>query len=187
LANGPAEIDAFHDLSARYVLKVFPDMLGLPEEGRVLLLKFGDGVFNVFGPDTDFQRMKLAGAAPAQDWVERNSYRDAQTEGTVGRQLYELADAGKLPEEDARQVLKSIFAAGFDTTTASIASMIRALADHPDEWAKLTANPDLVDNAWEESIRYYPASRFGGRYAKHEVQIGENTLPEGAKMLMMWL
>ncbi|MGP6169649.1 cytochrome P450 [Microbacterium sp. A204] len=187
LANGPAEIDAFHDLSARYVLKVFPDMLGLPEEGRELLLKFGDGVFNVFGPDTEFQRMKLAGAAPAQDWVERNSYRDAQTEGTVGWQLYELADAGKLPEEDARQVLKSIFAAGFDTTTASIASMIRALADHPDEWAKLKANPDLVDNAWEESIRYYPASRFGGRYAKHEVQIGENTLPEGAKMLMMWL
>ena len=38
LANGPVEIDAYHDLAAKYVLKVFPDMLGLPEEGRELLL-----------------------------------------------------------------------------------------------------------------------------------------------------
>ena len=187
LANGPVELDAFHDLSVKYVLKVFPDMLGLPEEGRDLLLKFGDGVFNVFGPDTEFQRQKLAGAAPAQDWVERNTYREVQKEGTVGWQLYELADAGKLPEEDARQVLKSIFGAGFDTTTASIASMIRALADHPEEWAKLKANPELVDNTWEESIRYYPASRFGGRWAKDDLVVGGTKIPAGSKMLMMWL
>ena len=187
LADGPVEIDAFHDLSVAYVLKVFPDMLGLPEEGRELLLKFGDGVFNVFGPATEFQKKKLAGAALAQDWVERNTFREVQKEGSVGWQLYQLADQGKLPEEDARQILKSIFGAGFDTTTASIASMIRAFADNPAEWEKLKADPSLIDNAWEESIRYYPASRFGGRYAKEDVPVGEHTIPQGANILMMWL
>jgi len=187
LADGPADVDAFHDLAVRYVLKVFPDMLGLPEEGRDLLLKFGDGVFNVFGPETDFQKEKLAGAAKAQDWVERNTFREVQKPGSVGAQLYELADQGKLPEEDARQILKSIFGAGFDTTTASIASMIRALADHPAEWEKLKANPDLVEIAWEEAIRYYPASRFGGRWAKNDVDIAGVTIPAGSKILAMWL
>lgn len=187
LANGPVEIDGFRDLAARYVLKVFPDMLGLPEEGRDLLLKFGDGVFNVFGPATDFQKKKLSNAATAIDWVERNTYRDVQKEGTIGSQLYAMADEGKLTEEDARQILKSIFGAGFDTTTSSIASMIRAFADNPDEWDKVKANPELIDNAWEESIRYYPASRYGGRWAKEEVVIGGMRIPKGSKIFLMWL
>lgn len=187
LADGPAEIEAYHDLAARYILKVFPDMLGLPDEGRELLLRFGDGVFNVFGPANDFQKKKLENAATAMEWVERNTYRDVQKEGSIGSQLYAMADEGKLPEEDARMILKSIFAAGFDTTTASIASMIRAFADNPAEWEKVKANPELIENAWEESIRYYPASRFGGRWAKEEVILGGMRIPKGSKMLVMWL
>ena len=187
LADGPAEIEAFQDLAAKYVLKVFPDALGLPEEGRELLLAFGDGVFNVFGPESDFQKKKLARAKEAQDWVEDNTARDLQKPGKVGAQLYAMADEGKLEEEHARQVLKSIFAAGFDTTTASIASMIRAFADNPEQWELLKQNPDLVENAWEEAIRYYPASRYGGRWAKQEVTLGGYTIPQGAKVQTMWL
>ncbi|AGS35360.1 cytochrome P450 [Corynebacterium maris DSM 45190] len=187
LADGPIEIDAFNDLAVRYVLKVFPDMLGLPEEGRELLLKFGDGVFNVFGPESEFQDQKLARAAEAQQWVEDNTWRTQQKEGSVGAQLYAMVDEGKLEEEHARQLLKSIFAAGFDTTTASIASMFRAFADNPDQWELLKENPDLLENAWEEAIRYYPASRYGGRVAKKEAVLGGVRIPEGSEILTMWL
>lgn len=187
LADGPVEVDGFHDLSVRYVLKVFPDVLGLPEQGRELLLKFGDGVFNVFGPPSEFQAAKLARAAEAQDWVESNTARHLQAEGSVGWNLYRMADEGTIPEHTAQQILKSIFAAGFDTTTASIASMMRAFADNPGEWAKLTTHPGLVDNAWEEVIRFYPASRYGGRWAKKETVLGGVRIPEGGKILTMWL
>ncbi|MGP6173669.1 cytochrome P450 [Corynebacterium sp. A21] len=187
LIDGPVEVDAFRDLAVRYVLKVFPDMLGLPAEGRDLLLKFGEGVFNVFGPPSEFQKQKLALAAEAQQWVEENTYRDRQAEGGVGDQLYKMADEGTLTEENARQILKSIFAAGFDTTTASLASMFRAFADNPDQWELLKTNPELLENAWEEAIRFYPASRYGGRYAKEEVVVGGTRIPEGGKILTMWL
>lgn len=187
LAKGPVELDAYHDLAVKYVLKVFPDVLGLPDEGRELLLKFGDAVFNVFGPDSELQRRKLARGAEAQDWIEANTVKELQSEGGIGWQLYRAAEEGKISEDEARQILKSIFAAGFDTTTASIASMLRAFADNPGEWQKLRENPDLVENAWEESIRYYPASRYGGRWAKKETALGGIRIPEGAKILTMWL
>lgn len=187
LADGPAEIDGFRDLSVRYVLKVFPDVLGLPEEGREALLAFGDGVFNVFGPANDFQKAKLARAAEAQDWIETNTDRELQKEGSIGADLYKMADEEKLSGEVAQQILKSIFSAGFDTTTASMASMLRAFADNPGEWEKLKANPDLVENAWEEAIRFYPASRYGGRIARKEVVLGGIRIPEGGKILTMWL
>ena len=187
LADGPVEVDAFRDLAVRYVLKVFPDVLGLPEEGREALLTFGDGVFNVFGPANDFQKKKLERAAEAQDWIEINTERQLQREGSIGHQLYKMADEEKMNEETAQQILKSIFGAGFDTTTAGIASMLRAFADNPGEWEKLLANPDLIENAWEEAIRYYPASRYGGRWAKKEVVLGGVRIPEGAQILTMWL
>ncbi|MFH5823174.1 cytochrome P450 [Georgenia sp. AZ-5] len=187
LADGPVEVDGFQDIAARYVLKVFPDVLGLPEEGRELLLKFGDGVFNTFGPPSDFQAAKLARASEAQEWVENNTAREVQAEGGIGWQLYAMADEGKISEHTAQQILKSIFAAGFDTTTASIASMMRAFGDNPGEWEKLVADPGLVENAWEEAIRYYPASRYGGRWANKETVLGGVRIPEGAKILTMWL
>jgi cytochrome P450 len=187
LADGPVEIDAFRDLSVAFVLKVFPDVLGLPEEGREALLKFGDAVFNVFGPDSELQRQKLARGAEGQEWVEANTAKELQAEGSIGWMLYQQAEEGKITETEAQQILKSIFAAGFDTTTASIASMIRAFADNPGEWQKLRENPELVDNAWEEAIRYYPASRYGGRWAKKETVLGGVRIPEGAKILTMWL
>lgn len=187
LADGPAEINAFDDLSVKYILKVFPDVLGLPEEGRELLLKFGDAVFNVFGPPSELQKQKLESGAEAIDWVENNTQRERQSEGGIGWQLYQMADEGKVSEHTAQQILKSIFAAGFDTTTASIASMVRAFADNPAEWQKLRENPSLLDNAWEEAIRFYPASRYGGRVANKETVLGGVRIPEGAKILTMWL
>ncbi|WP_127131206.1 cytochrome P450 [Georgenia sp. SYP-B2076] len=187
LADGPVEIEAFRDLAVRYVLKVFPDVLGLPEDGREALLKFGDAVFNVFGPPSDLQAQKLARGAEGQEWVETNTAKELQSEGGVGWQLYQMAEEGKISEHTAQQILKSIFAAGFDTTTTSIASMMRAFADNPEEWQKLRAKPELVDNAWEEAIRYYPASRYGGRVAKKETVLGGVRVPEGAKLLTMWL
>lgn len=187
LADGPADINAYTDLSVKYVLKVFPDVLGLPKEGRELLLKFGDAVFNVFGPPSDLQARKLASGTEAMEWVENNTAREVQSEGGIGWQLYNMADEGKISEHTAQQILKSIFAAGFDTTTASIASMVRAFADNPAEWQKLRENPDLVDNAWEEAIRLYPASRYGGRSATKDTVLGGVRIPAGAKILTMWL
>lgn len=187
LAGGPVELDGFRDLAMRYVMKVFPDVLGLPEEGRENLISFGHAVFNVFGPDSELRRKKLEAGSTAIDWVEANTARELQPAGSVGWEFYKCADEGLISHEDAQQLLKTVFAAGFDTTNGTLGNMMRAFADHPEEWQKLRKRPELVDNAWEEAVRFYPAVRFGGRWAPEETEVAGVRIPAGTRINLMWL
>lgn len=187
LADGARSLDAYRDVAAAYVLKVFPDVLGLPEEGRELLLRFGDAVFNAFGPQNDHHFKKMEAGKAALEWVTNNTVREKQAEGGIGWQLYQAADEGIISEVEAEQLLTSVFGAGFDTTVFSLAGMLRAFADNPGEWKKLKQNPELAESAFEESIRYYAPSRFGGRVALKDTEIAGVRIPAGSKLLVMWL
>ncbi|WP_342660463.1 Cytochrome [Rhodococcus ruber] len=187
LADGSADVDGYRDVAARYVLQVFPDVLGLPTEGRQLLLKFGDAVFNAFGPQNEHHHAKMASGAPALDWVEANMKRELQSEGGIGWQLYAAADEGLISEIEAEQLLKAVFGAGFDTTIFGISGLLRALADNPRQWDLLRTRPDLLEPAFEEALRMYPPSRFGGRIATRDTELGGVAIPAGTKLLMMWL
>jgi len=44
------QLDAVHDIAEPYILKVFPDAVGLDDDGRENLLAYGAMVFNAFGP-----------------------------------------------------------------------------------------------------------------------------------------
>lgn len=185
--DGPVEIDGYADLAMRFVLKVFPDVLGLPEEGREHLMRFGDAVFNTAGPESDLQREKFASGASALGWVEANTVREVQREGKLGWQLYQEVDKGEIEEEFAQQIIKSIFAAGFDTTVAGLAGMVRALADHPDQYALVRSDEELVANAWEETLRFYPPARFAGRRVMKDVEVAGTTIPAGEDILLLLL
>ncbi|MDI9977190.1 cytochrome P450 [Rhodococcus sp. IEGM 1307] len=187
LTGGAVDLDAYRDVAARYVLQVFPDVLGLPTEGRELLLKFGDAVFNAFGPQNKHHHAKMRSGAPALAWVEENLKRELQSDGGIGWQLYTAADEGVISETEAEQLLKAVFGAGFDTTIFGISGALRAFADNPDQWQLLRARPDLVESAFEEALRLYPPSRFGGRVALRDTELGGITIPAGTKLLLMWL
>jgi len=187
LDQDTVEVDGYADLAIGYILKVFPDVIGMPEEGRPALLKFGSAGLNTFGPPSELRERKLAAGAEAVAWVEKNIGRDCLTEGGLGWQLYQMADEGRISEDEARDLVKTVFAAGFDTSTAGMASMLRAFGDHPQEWVKLRENPALVPNAWEESVRLYPPNRFGGRWTPNGAVVDGYEIPAGAKVLMMWL
>lgn len=187
LADGPITLDGYRDLAAQYVLKVFPDVLGLPGEGRELLLKFGDAVFNAYGPQNEHHLEKMRNGQPALEWVENNMKRELQREGGIGWQLYTAADEGVITETEAEQLLKAVLGAGFDTTIFGLAGAIRAFADNPAQWQLLRANTNLVEPAFEEALRMYPPSRFGGRIATKDTELGGIAIPAQTKMLMMWL
>ncbi|OQR61617.1 hypothetical protein B6E66_23540 [Streptomyces maremycinicus] len=187
LEQDSVTVDGYADLATAYVLKVFPDVIGMPEEGRERLLKFGSAGLNAFGPDSELRDAKLAAGAEAVAWVEENIGREALSPDGLGAQLYAMADEGRISEHEARELVKTVFAAGFDTSTSGMASMLRAFGDHPGEWLKLRANPALVPSAWEESVRLYPPNRFGGRWVPNGAVVDGHHLPAGAKILMMWL
>ena len=186
-ADGPVEIDAVEDIGTRFITKVFPDALGAPAEGRELLKHFADAALNSTAPKNDLYRRKHATAAPALEWVEHNTRRETAGRRGWGAQVYAMVDEGRLSEEDGQQLVKLIFAAGFDTTVGSVANTVSAFADHPDQWQLLQQDPSLIDQAIEEVIRYYPPVRYTGRVCAVATEVDGYAVPEGAPMMMMWL
>jgi cytochrome P450 len=187
MAGGAADVDAAQDVAAAFILKVFPDAIGAPVEGRENLIAFGDAVFNSTSPRNELYHRKMERAVPALAWVEENMKRSALSPGGWGARVFEIVDEGRLTEDEGEQLVKTIFAAGYDTTASTIGSLLRAFADNPDQWDLARERPELVDSAIEEGLRYYAASRYGGRLVTQDVEIAGHLLPAGAKVMMMWL
>jgi cytochrome P450 len=187
LAHGTVELEGHVDLAAAYVLKAFPDAIGLPDADRHHLLHFGDAVFNTFGPRNDIFRRGVERAAPAIEWVEKNCRREALQPGGLGAALYEAADRGEVTDDEAELLVKTIYAAGSDTTIFGIGSLLRAFAEFPDQWAALRADPSRSRQAFEEILRYDCPARYGGRITMREVEVAGYRIPEGERVMLLWM
>ena len=61
--------------------------------------------------------------------------------------------------------------AGHDTTSSAMAGGLQALADNPDQLTKLQAQPELMNNAVEEMIRWTAPVRHFMRTAQADTEV----------------
>jgi cytochrome P450 len=76
---------------------------------------------------------------------------------------------------------------GNDTTRNSMTGGLLALSRHPDEWAKLRANPALVDSMVPEIVRWQTPLAHMRRTATCDTELGGQTIREGDKVIMWYL
>jgi cytochrome P450 len=69
--------DAIPDLAQAFPLSVFPDAVGLRQDGREHLLPYAGVAFNAFGPDNELRRRALDAAAPHLAWVTEQCQRES--------------------------------------------------------------------------------------------------------------
>ena len=159
-------IDGHTDLAKKYVLKVFPDAIGLGDANREMLIKFGHAQFNMFGPKNDIYRASMEAAGEVFEWVGQNCKRDAVQPGGVCMAMYEAADAGAVSQEEAEILVRTLYSAGSDTTIYSLGNTLRALAENPAQYELLRSDIDeFAVRAFEEGIRYDNPARFTRRRA----------------------
>lgn len=73
--------------------------------------------------------------------------------------------------------------AGHDTTSATTAGGLKALIEHPDEFQKLLDNPELLPTAIDEFLRWVAPVKHFGRTATEDVQIGDQLIRKGDKVV----
>ena len=76
---------------------------------------------------------------------------------------------------------------GNDTTRNSMSGGVLAMSRYPDEWAKLRANPGLVDSMVSEIIRWQTPLPMMRRTALHDVELGGKKILKGDKVIMWYL
>lgn len=187
LADGIVEVDGHRDIAAGYVVKVFPDAVGLPAEGREHVLVFGDVAFNTFGPPNEIFQASMARSAEAVEWVGRVVKRDALDPDGIGMQMYAAADAGEISEDDAELLVLTLLAAGADTTVFAIGNLLHAFVDFPEQWQLLRDDPSQARAAFEEILRYDCPARIGGRITTRDVELDGIAIPAGSRLQLLWL
>jgi cytochrome P450 len=76
---------------------------------------------------------------------------------------------------------------GNDTTRNSMTGGLLALSRYPEEWAKLRANPALVDSMVSEIIRWQTPLPHMRRTATQDVELGGQKVRKGDKVIMWYL
>jgi 4-methoxybenzoate monooxygenase (O-demethylating) len=182
LARG--SFDAIADLAEAYPLSVFPDAMGLKQEGRENLLPYASLVFNAFGPSNDLRKEAIERSAPHQAYVAAQCQRENLAPGGFGACIHDRADAGEITHQEAPLLVRSLLSAGIDTTVNGIGAAVYCLARFPEQLAKLRADLSLARNAFEEAVRFESPVQTFFRTTTRAVEIGGHVIGEGEKVLM---
>ena len=81
-------------------------------------------------------------------------------------------DAGGLDRAEVVSNAAVLLFGGIETTEGMIANAIAHLLSHPDQLAAVRAEPELLANAIEESLRLEPAAAVIDRYATRDAELG---------------
>jgi cytochrome P450 len=186
LDHNSKEIDAVSGLTARYVHKVLPDLMGLPTEGREAMTPFGNAVWATMGPMNALFDEAMAQAGNSFAWVDEACNRNSIRPDSLGGEMYAAADRGEISEQDAKLLTLTILSAGSDTTVITMANALNAFAHFPDQYQALRADPSLLRNAFDETLRWDSPSRMAGRIARQDIAIDDFVIPEGTRCGLMF-
>ena len=176
--------DAATDLAEVFPMQVFPDTIGLMDEGRDKLIEYATIVFNAFGPDNRILQASMEGKQDAIAWVEEACKRENLKPGGWGMAVYEAVDEAGMPPDYAPRLVRSFLTAGVDTTVNGIGHLMLALGQYPNEFAKLRADPKLATRAFEESLRWDSTVQTFFRTTTRDVDVGGTVIPQGSKVLL---
>ncbi len=174
-------LDAVSDIAAPYVHQVLPDVIGLPEWGRDQMSAFGHAVWATMGPMNELFEEAMQGAEPLLQWADAACSRENLDPEGLGMQMYLAADRGEISQDEAKLLTLTMLSAGADTTVMTAGTALRAFCQFPEQWKALQADPSLLRNAFDESLRWDSPSRLAGRLAVKDVEIEGMTIPAGTR------
>lgn len=183
LAN--ESFDAVRDLATVFPFSVVFDLIGLPEVARPNMLRWADATFEVCGPMNERTQLGLPILAELFEWVSTLAATDLK-EGSMGRAVFEAADAGRIQPESCIPLIAAYTSAGLDTTINAIANSIHLFATHPAEWDRVCADPALLGSAFNEVLRYDAPVQVFGRMTTKDTTIDGVPVPAGAQLLMLY-
>ena len=170
-AVAQGDIEAVEDLVQAFVLKVFPDVLGV-DMPRKDFLDIGEMNFNQIGPNNELVRKSMEKVAPILSTYQRAFQREAVIPGGFSEKIYEAEDRGEFAKGTGGAQVRSFLRAGVDTTIAGIGHTLNLLAQNPGEWAKVKADPSKVRGAFDEAIRLQSPSQVMFRTTIHDTELG---------------
>ncbi|MDQ3475960.1 MAG: cytochrome P450 [Actinomycetota bacterium] len=166
---------------------VIAELLGVPETDRALLRPWSNAIVKMY----EYDRPAGVGSAAETAAAEFVAYlrelaaqrRTAPREDLISHLVsVRDTDGDRLTEDELVTTCVLLLNAGHEATVNVTCNGMLALLRHPDELARLRADPSLVATAVEELMRYDSPLQLFERTAVRDVEIGDVTVRAGQKV-----
>ncbi len=186
LDRGSLEVIA--DLAYPLPATVICELLGVPAEDRDRNRRWSAAVAHTIDPICTDAQVKQAEAA-MREWDRYIRDLLAERRRHPGDALLDAMlavedDGTSFTEDEIAANATFLFTAGHETTTNLIGNGLLALLRHPDQLARLRAQPALVDNAVEELLRFDSPVQFAPRVPIEDVELDGVTLPKEVPVMI---
>ncbi|UZW56401.1 cytochrome P450 [Sphingobium sp. JS3065] len=198
MASFGEHCDFARDVSFLYPLRVIMELLGVPQSDEAYMLKLTQELFG--GADPDLNR-----SGAEVDKIKAVENRHAIFTELEGYFSQLTEDRRRCPRDDVATIIANgevngcpmghkeamsyytiVATAGHDTTSNTLAGGLWALADNPDQYAKLKGNPALIPGHIDESIRWESPIKHFMRCATRDVEIAGAQVKAGDWLMMCY-
>jgi cytochrome P450 len=199
LARG-GECDFVADVALHYPLHVIMDILGVPEADERRMLLLTQQLFGARDPDLGRSAASMADPKAALGvfqsvltdfyayFGQLNEARRKEPREDLATVIANAQIDGKPVDPHlANSYYVLIATAGHDTTSASTSGAIWGLAERPDQWALVKANPALIPGLVDEAIRWVTPVKHFMRTATQDYTLRDKTIKAGDWLMLAYL
>jgi cytochrome P450 len=168
---------------------VIAEVMGAPLEDAPRLHYWSNVIQRQFDPTSLMAEREQIEQAVAEFYEYEDRFiaarRHAPGDDLISA-LIQAEEAGdRLSDDELRNLVLNILVGGVDTSQSQLAHAVRLLAEHPDQWQLLRADPrGLAGVAVEEALRHEPITPFTARILTSEVEYRGVTFPAGSIVLV---
>jgi cytochrome P450 len=177
------------DFAKPYPSLVIAEVMGAPLEDAPRLQHWSNVIQRQFDPTSLMAEREQIEQAVAEFYAYEDELiaarRPAPGEDLISA-LIKAEEAGdRLSDDELRNLVLNILVGGVDTSQSQLAHAVRLLAERPDQWELLRADPHgLAGVAVEEALRYEPITPFTARILVDQVEYRGVTFRAGSIVLV---
>jgi cytochrome P450 len=175
-------IDLMADFGAPLPAIVLAGLLGVPAEDQEFFRQYATAHIESIDPVSHaVSEEGMAARMTLHRYLEDIlAQRRKQPREDLISGLIEAEEQGdRLDARELMEMCLLLLVAGIETTGNLVGNGMNALFDHPDELARLRAEPGLIDTAVEELLRFDAPIQLAGRVPVEDVELEGHTFRKG--------
>jgi len=198
------QCDFVGDIAAQLPLAVICEMLGIERQHWDTMLNLSNQLLGSsdqeYQQDADLEAGVEVGSREAQQLATQQSAmqmyahlmgmiaerREHRREDLVALLVDSEIEGEQLGDMDILLFCLLLLVAGNETTRNAISGGMHALSEHPEQWQLLRDNPDLIDSAVEEILRWTSPVAHMARVATADTQIHGQPIAKGDRIVMWY-
>jgi hypothetical protein len=179
-------VDWMEEAAVPLPITIIANVLGMPSSDLEDLRRWGDAGVDLLSGVATPERMLECWQEMVAFLAYLRDRLDAPAPGSITAEIAEAVGRGDLNEREGVSLLLQLVIAGSESTASLIGSATLMLAEDPQLQKELRASPDRLPTFIEEALRLESPFRGHFRVTTKETTIGGVTLPEGARVMLMW-